>query len=359
MAFRALNPSLYRRLERAFGHVRVSGNGEAMIYSMSRDLDDKLRLNIQHRGEYYAVCCPWCHDTRFRLYVNHMFGQRDETNRRMLQLAHCFNEDCLADDGHWDDFLDRLDDLELDGFQVTPGRVVPEEAREVALPGACKPLHELPSNHPARLYLEIDRGFDSEWLSKQFGLSYCEHSHYNFARNRIIIPVFDGGKLKGWQARYIGELPWKHPDPDIRRAQAPKYFSCPGSHFRSQCIYNFDEMKNWETGVIVEGPTDTMRFGEMSGCLFGNTMTDYQRRRFFAIFRRRSAVILVDPEEVEKAATQRLIATFQKEMPNNSCIVKLPDGTDPGSLDPDFSRAYVQQEAAKVGVEVRYERIAA
>lgn len=40
--------------------------------------------------------CPWCLDTRQRLYINHQWGEPDPvTGGKKLHLAHCFNEGCV------------------------------------------------------------------------------------------------------------------------------------------------------------------------------------------------------------------------------------------------------------------------
>ncbi len=115
-------------------------------------------------------------------------------------------------------------------------------------------------------------------------------------------------------------------------------------------------MKQWETGVIVEGPTDAWRFGAMSGGIFGNVLTEAQRRKLLPIFRNRSLVLLLDPEEFDSASTDRAIREFTRSMPGRFCAVKLPEGTDPGSLDRDFLRDYVAQHAKEKGVKVKYRK---
>lgn len=350
---KVLNPVLYRRLVRQFGAVKVSSASEEIVMKAVVGLDDEPRLAISHAGEYYQVNCPYCNDTRQRLYVNHMFGQVDPHGRRITFLAICYNEGCLFRAENQRDFLDRLDDIGLKEAIVRPGTKVPEEAREVVWPGPCYSLDKLRRNHPARLYMQ-SRKYDPDLLGRKHQVSWCKESHYSLAQNRIIIPIFDRDKLKGWQARYIGDLDWKGPR---RKELPPKYWSCPDSDFRSKCIYNFDRMKKWETAVIVEGPTDVYNFGDMSGCIFGNTMTETQQRRLLAVFRQRTVVLLLDPEEYESRATKRLIETMTAKMPGRFCAVKLPDGTDPGSLDRSFSRPYVKAEAKRQGVKVTYKKV--
>lgn len=349
-----LNRLLYRRLARHFGGVKTTSDGEAMIYRSVRGVEDEPLIRVEHAGEYYRVNCPYCNDTRYRLYVNHMFGQRDGHGRRMLFLAVCYNEGCLDNRENQLDFIDRIDDLDLSETSVRKGVVVPEEAREVSWPGRCSLLSALKDSHPAKVYMR-SRDFDPDHLAKTYMVSYCHESYYSLARDRIIIPIFEKQKLKGWQARHIGELDWKGPD---RRELPPKYFSCPDSDFRSKCIYGLETMREWETGILVEGPTDRWRFGFMSGCIFGNTVTTIQRRKFLSAFRKRTGVLLLDPEEYESKTTQRFLAEIRKPMRGRFCAIKLPEGHDPGELDRGYMRAYVKEQAALKGVKVVYRKVA-
>lgn len=355
-----LNPQLYRRLQHLFGRVKrpFPHAGEAFIGKAGVGVDDEPLLHVEHWGETYPVCCPFCNDTRYRLYVCHMYGKRDLHGRRMNFLVICFNEGCLAKYENRQELFERLQEADdfLEEAQVAHGIVVPEEAREVEWPGPCQRLDTLRPTHPARNYL-CARGFDPDLLGRKYTVSYCHESHFFLAKNRIIIPIFDGAKLKGWQARYIGELPWK--DPDKKRDLPPKYFSCPGAQFRSRCIYNWDRVKQWETGIIVEGPMDVWRFGAMAGGIFGNTMTTVQRRRFAAAFRYRSGVLLLDPEEYDSAPTRKLLEYMQTKLQGRFCAVKLPVGTDPGSLGRDFLREFVREQATEQGVTVTYRKVRA
>lgn len=347
-----LNPLLYRRLRHHFGPIKVHNQNEAMVCTSVKNINDEPNLLIAHSGEYYQVCCPYCHDTRHRLYVNHRFGQLDAFGRRLLFLAICYNEGCLSTKTNFIDFLERLDEEEIGNAKVLKGKIVPETAREVLPPGPTIPLGRLRQNHPARVYVQ-SRGFDPDEMSEKFQAAYCTSSKYSLARNRIIIPVYELGKLKGWQARYIGELDWKGPN---KKGLPPKYFSCPGSHFRSKCVYNLERMSQWETGIVVEGPTDCWRFGAMSGCIFGNTMTDVQKKKFLAAFKDRTGVLLLDPEEFESKHTKATLEFFRKHMPGRFCAVRLPDLTDPGMLARDFLKQYVKEDAGSQGVKVTYRK---
>ena len=165
--------------------------------------------------------------------------------------------------------------------------------------------------------------------------------------------MLEGGKRRGWQSRFVGELDWKGPK---KRELPPKYFTAPGMP-RSELLYNLDRAKNYSTGVIVEGVTDVWSFGPMAVGLFGKNLTTEQYRKFLATFRKRTAVLLLDPEEFDSEGTGELVRMLRKAMPKSFAAVKLPMGTDPGSLDRSFLRGYVAEQAADQGVTVSYRKV--
>lgn len=347
-----LNEPLYRQLKRLFGRVRVSNEGEAAEYRPTHNVEGDPELLFMHTGEYYQVCCPFCTDTRFRLYINHLYGKVDAFGRTMKFLAICYNDKaCMSKlenvDSLWDD-LSAGDDDYLREVPVKRGKQVPVVARETSWPGPCKRLTKLPTDHHAVQYLE-SRGFDVDYIASRFDVRYCIDSHYFLCRDRLIIPVYERNKLKGWQARFIGE--WK-------KGMAPKYFTFPGMPRRS-LIYNFDEARHYETGIIMEGPIDVWSLGLMGVCTFGSTMTTMQMRRFLSVFKSRTAVLLFDPEEYEKKGTRRLIRIFKERMPERFAALKLPAGTDPGALGREFLRDFIYEESWKqFRVRVSYKRVA-
>lgn len=350
---RPLNATLYKRLKDHFGTVRISNAGEAMI-ATDIELLGRPRLNVTQIGEYYQVCCPYCNDSRFRLYIHHMYGRKMDSGRRLNFLAVCYNETaCMSRPENQDDLRDTLN--EIDGV-LSRARVLPgKESTAVVVadwPGPCVPVAELKSNHPARQYLRDVRKFDVEYLSRRFDIRYCTDSRYFLARDRLIIPVFDDKRLVGWQARYVGELEWKNKSKHL----PPKYFTMPGMP-RRLLLYNFDAAKRYETCIIMEGPTDVWAMGAMGVCTFGASMNNMQQRRVITVFRDRTVVLLYDPEEFGSKATRALVDTLELSLSGRLAVVKLPNGTDPGSLDREFLRDYVYTEAKKQGVRVSFRRV--
>jgi len=353
MAKDVLNPFLYARLQRVFGKVKITNQGEKMVARTYVDvITDKLKMDWEQKGEYYRANCFACSDTKFRFYVSYMFGKRDDEGRRMTFLAHCFNEQCMHDRENQMRFADLLQasDDELEGAIVKPGKFVPEDQRVYTMPGLCERLDKLPAGHDARSYV-ASRQFDPDRLARVWGVSYCSDSIYYLARRRLVVPIWYGGKLRGWQCRYVGELDWKGTD-----RQTPKYFTAPGMA-RHSILCNLDMAKRYKTGVLVEGWFDVFGFGPMAVCSLGDSTTSQQLRAFVSAFRKKSAVLLYDPEALAKPSVIRLVRKLRTAMPHNFVAVKLPAGTDPGSLGRSILREIVEEqaEAAKVKVDWRKE----
>src|SRR5262245_45733418 len=136
---KVLRPQLYERLKHRFGDVKISNHGQAIRWGV-RVVDGRPRRFIDkrhghHQGESYVVCCPYCHDGRHRLTINHMWGFYDElTGSRNLWLVHCFNEKCIDSydqqkalhDHVWDDCTpDQIGDRVYQGTDplTQPGEV--------------------------------------------------------------------------------------------------------------------------------------------------------------------------------------------------------------------------------------------
>jgi len=390
-----MNQTLYTRLERSFrkaGGVKITNEGEAMVYTQI-DLDPvsastapaapaeepappltltprrgrgrrrdpnapRTYHDIVQGGEYYRVCCPYCHDTRHRLYVSHMWGQRDRAGVPMTFLAVCYNENCLDDAGHRQDFFQRVKfGRDLIDADVARGIVIPEDERVFEWPGPVTRLDLLPPDHDAVAYA-VGRGFDVGVLGRYYGVAYCHNSVHFHAAKRLIIPVYADGVMKGWQARYVGELPWKQKDKQDRLP--PKYYTCPRMK-RAKLIGNFDNARKYRTVVLVEGWFDVFATGPWAGCIFGNFTSQYQRGLVTesALATGQSVVFMLDPQEFDSDSTKEAVADLSRELPGQFAAVRLPDGTDPGGLGRDFILDYVTTEAAAQGVTVSFDKLGA
>jgi hypothetical protein len=309
-------------------------------------------------GEYYRVCCPYCADTRHRLYVSHMWGRKDEDGTPLTFLAVCYNENCLSDDGNRKDFSQRLKfGRAITDAEISRGIVIPEDERVFEWPGPVTRIDLLPDDHDAVVYVR-GRGFDPGVLGRYYGVAYCRNSVYFHAINRLIIPVYADGVMKGWQARYVGELPWKNKDKQDRLP--PKYYTCPRMK-RAKLIGNFDNARKYKTVVLVEGWFDVFATGPWSGCIFGNFTSQWQQGMLIESAREtgQSVVLMLDPEEADSESTRRTVDHLTRELPGLFAPVRLPAGTDPGSLGRDFILDYVTAAAAELGVPVAFEKLGA
>jgi hypothetical protein len=76
-----LHQNLYERLQRRFGDVAITHEGEEMeaYFTEAPCVVDRHgrpcnRLEILSAGEEYLINCPFFKDTRKRLSINHAFG---------------------------------------------------------------------------------------------------------------------------------------------------------------------------------------------------------------------------------------------------------------------------------------------
>ena len=361
MKTQPLNPLLYRLLKERFRSVKVSNQGVAQIAKYAKQVHHGSNsgkewfLNLIEPGEYYQVCCPYCNDTRHRLYFNHRWGVRDEEGFINLWMAICYNENCLHDYERRRDLYEELTanrGSKLETAVIKPGVEIDPSKVVMDWPGPVTRVDKLPRGHKAVQYL-LSRDFDPEKIGRFYNVHYCHASFRWMAQDRLIIPVYRNKVMCGWQARYVGELPWY--DRKKRKSLPPKYYTCPGTPRRS-ILYNFANASQYETGVIVEGPSDVWGFGPMCCCTLGSTMTVDQRKLFHSAFRKHSAILLFDPDAWDKPGTQKIIEVFEGQFAKGFAAIKLPDGRDPGSMDREFARDFVAQEAKAQGVKVSWRK---
>ena len=358
MSYKPLNRTLYSLLKRKFKHVKISKAGLSQVGReyFTDPVSGRRRMHCAEDGEAYCVNCPYCSDNRFRLFINHMWGVLDpEEGTNNLHLCHCFNEEnCFSDHSRRLELFESLYDLptdeDLEHATITSGVVVDVTQLEIDWPGKVQRVCDLPVGHAARRYL-WSRNFDPDYLGRYAGVCYCEASNYYLARNRLIFPIHENGKLKGWQARYVGDIDWK------AQGAPPKYWWSPGMP-KSQLVYNLNRAKQYRTGVLGEGFMDAWAVGNAGMCCWGEHVSHQQQNLLIGAFRKHSLVLLLDPEAMRKERVQLLCSQLQNAFDGGFAAVALPSGVDPGSFgrSSDFLRQYIVSEAAKQGVEVSWSK---
>jgi len=303
-----LNPDLFRALQRKFRHVAIANEGEPYIPARTRSTYRRGKMDSPpaYAGEYYRVCCPFCGDTRQRLWINHMFNVMGADGDDHLYLAWCFNEECIDSRETQKKLLDWVFPFGYRARQrveqfVPPQSPMPESPEiDVRLP-VCLPLSD-PIASMAANYL-WSRGFDPVELVDRWGIAYCPISPHSSPRiiNRIIIPVhtlrihldtlWNQAVLGGWQAREISDSP----------GQSPKYLSMQGMK-KSRLLYGLPQASLTEGPVIlVEGVTDVWRLGSHAVAIFGKSLSAQQRSLLTAHFHRRPIIVMFDLDAQREA----------------------------------------------------------
>lgn len=335
-----LNPKLYARLKNYFGEVKVSNPGITSNSIIAQSISGKPYRKIISNGECYRVCCPFCGDTRFRLYFNYLWGLLDnETNSRNLNFCICYNERCT------DSFDNRkklfemvffdtnfIDDFEFENTSIEIDYNYNNINQTIQLPENCIPLSDLPNTHIAIKYL-TQRKFDYKYLNDVFHLMFCEHSNiYKMASGRIIIPVYYQNTLVGWQARFIGNPIDKN---------IPKYYTVRGFQ-KSKYLYNFDKAVDSSYVVITEGASDAWRYGYEAVSLFGHIASSVQLELLKCNWK--NFVILLDGDVKDKSID---LYNNLKCEDNNVYLVHLEKDKDPCDYTTDCLRKLVYSKISE------------
>lgn len=299
------NEPLYNAMCEAFGDVVLHGEGTPITLKKTPTTDGlfgkdlanfKITADmIEDGGEYYVVNCPFCGDSRKRLWVCHAWGGLYEiggTNYPVSKgLAICYNENCLDIKDNW---------LKLCSYIKGVDRpvVVPKTGR----PGSGKmPFVEFPEptyrvNDPAAdprivTYL-TSRGYDIDELGNHWDFRYGEIDIY--ASPVIIVPVLDKGRLAFWQARYpiSGDIPEFFKD----GRRKPKYY-LPGGSKKSFVLYNFYRALRTDYIVLTEGVFDAARVGVSGVAMFGKDLSSRQLQDLACVAGNKTLIWIPDKDD--------------------------------------------------------------
>lgn len=339
-----LNLILFERLKNEFGSVGISHEGISAVRNTYRDIyNEQIKTELVTTGEYYKVDCPYCNDTRKRLWINHLWGYTDDiTGNKNLWLAICYNEDCLAEPGRREALYDRLFSFQnaflRDKIKITEGSKDSQKLIEVDYPGHVVTLDRLSPSHKANSFL-LCRGYNPYILGTKFQISYCLEAKDNYpqADDRIVIPIYMNNILVGWQCRYIGDLNWK-------KTRISKYYSMPNMP-RSLMLYNYDNAIKFPFVVVCEGPSDVWRVGNFSVASFGKHLSSNQIELLCKSWKGGAIVILMDGDAWDQSLEleKKLVAA---KYDGHIISVRLPKDRDPGSLDNDLILDYIVNQCS-------------
>ena len=156
---------------------------------------------------------------------------------------------------------------------------------------------ELPNDGfiPAEIKYLKKRNFDANFLHEKYGV--VGGGIAGRWKNRIIIPVYQNGKLVSWTGRSILDKAV------LKEKQMPRYknLSIEESVVNiKECLFNIDNCKK-DTVVMVEGSFDVMRLGDDFCCSMGTELTQNQISELFHRFRKIFVAFDNEPEAQKKA----------------------------------------------------------
>lgn len=305
-----LNNDLYRRLKSLFGDVGVSNQGAEAIFDSIETDDGEYWGRIREAGEQYNVDCPFCSDTRKRLYISYLYCTSVNNDGKHTRfgsgLAICFNETaCMEDRENRRELRRRLMEADYSECEITPkqetrkGRAVP--------PKNMLSIASLPIDHKAVKYL-LDRGIDAECATKH-GMAYCPFAPaMPMAEDRLYIPIFDAdGTTVGAQFRLLYTTDDKFP---------PKYWTLPGTKL-SRTLYNIEHAIHEPWVVAVEGVFDALRLGDNGVAFFKNTLSARQTQLLKTHWRH---IVLMPDVDIPK--TERDKRTYERAMRSMDDLVE-------------------------------------
>lgn len=330
---KVLNPRLYQQLLRAFGEVRIANAGQPFVGSVVRsalaDKAQRLHVHVTSKGECYQVCCPFCGDGRFRLWIAHRWG----TSERGIPVkfaAICYNEQCHV---KRPDFYRKMCDM-LDEYIAAPKRIAEAAARarieQMVLPGNCIPFKQLAADHPAVAYLS-GRGFDQNALSEDWEVMWRTGGSALGHAYRIIIPIYamdqkDTRVLVGWQSRYF-DVDVHGPKPPSK--EIPKYMTSPGLR-KSAVLYNGWRAAAGPLAVVGEGPLDAIKAGPYVGvAILGKSASLAQESLLWTGWLARGAPVIVMLDNDANDTASKLKARLGGRG-GTVLRVQAPHGKDPG-----------------------------
>lgn len=329
-----LNTVLYNRINRLLegGVRRVVKEGELAVLKDVTNIRTRQRYTQRLAGgEEYVTNCPFCGDTRGRLYINYRYGTVEEDGAENCHLAICFNESCLQNEDNRDALHDKLCCYLLSArnrpltSNAKQGGVVSREGqlRTVPLPGRILPLSELRPDHYAVKYLR-ERQYDLNDLMTHWNIGVCTDSDQSQLIGRIFIPIYMHGNLVGWQGRWPADIEWK-------KSKIPKYYNLVNMP-RRLMLYNYDKAKDEPIVVICEGVTDVWRVGLPGVALLGKTMSPQQAQLVVQAWGEKTIIVCLDANDPDAAkAAESITSQLKAHVPGDVYNVRLPDGLDPGS----------------------------
>lgn len=362
------NPKLYHAMKQIFGETpKIINEGEPCQlvnvyaeYSFTPRTQD-LPTKCTKGGEQYAVCCPFCGDTRQRLYISHMwdveFCQNNVRYHCSDRLLRCFNEECMTNPENRTKIINSLREAigsmveipedDMDTAEVYHGN---ELANQCLYPADAKDLDDPYTPKEVLTYIR-ERGFDPESLQKTWGVQWLVR-YGKFSHPILVIPVLQNNEYWFWQGRLVPIN--GHADGEVERDPAtgkmfPKYYF-PHGVKKAWALYNLDKARTHDTIFIVEGVTDVWAIGEAAVARFGKSLSSAQIQ-LLADQCFGKHIILVpdmdDPQALDCAKEDAMRLEIQAAFASVKLAMP-PESMDPGDMLKEYGKevsGWLQKEA--------------
>lgn len=290
------------------------------------------KFNPKEYGDERAITCPIC-EKKEKLWVN--------VKKRIATCYYC-------EDGY--DVVGLVMLLEDCGLKQA-ATVLIGNARERSTKSLLKgveglveraveeyepdddevPVMELPRGFVLyeRAYPRVPRYFRERGIGRQraelYRLGWCETGFY---ANRLIVPIYFRGKLRGFHPRWMKKVP---PE-GVKKVQYPRGMKS------NRMLFNWDVARKKRHLIITEDPFSAMACGLRATAPFGTRISPEQMR-LIAGSRAERVTIMWDRDAIAKAhaAAEKL----NKEGIHTD-VAELEDDRDPDELTAEERRAVLQ-----------------
>ena len=372
-----INPYLFEKLRQVDPQTDVVSELERAIFSKAATKAGykgrKAYPSVVYWGECYKLNCPFCGDTKQRLFFCHLAGAHVLIGKTQLQFSVrvcvCQNEHCNSQNRDFRSWLFALE-LHKGPVIVLDKAYAPKETKayghlfaqvEDKLPSPCYPL--LSPEVPPHVWNYLrDRKFDPQELQAVWGMGYspkgATYEKVEKVANldvdpeyepkiekkelydeRIIVPIVQGRRLVGWQGRL----------PRFKTEKGEIKYMTSDNMSKSQVLFNFDRAVLGSVAVLTEGVFDVMRIGAPAMCLFGKHLSSYQIEALKLGFSQAGgALVMLDPEEYARSERMAAELNEQQIFPRGALAVKLPDARDPADLPPAYQKELIDYHATRL-----------
>lgn len=293
-----------------------------------------IKFSEEKGGREFLFRCPFHNDSRPSMWMNTTSGK-----------FHCFA--CLSGGHSLEHFIKKLTGqvIKISDY-LTAGDLFTSKIKQIYEDSANKILSfqstvdfmqtcelefanfvNVKSNEIAYEYLKKKRKFTDKTI-EQFKLKYAISGNYE---SRIIIPYFKGNSIVGFNSRLVGAS--KDFLKEIR------YLYLVNNIEFHDFLYGWDNIKNNEFVILVEGPFDLMY---MVQCGFKNVVSPLTTRltpsQYLKIADSKKIIFCYDNDENNKGYEGAMKAAemiLKMEPDKHVFIMKLPNYKDPNECSPE------------------------